>query len=588
MEPTREEKSRKRKKKRVKKMRAMIAKLIPIAVAIVLIIAIGGIYYGRILVENIYYNSDRKDLTQFYELVETEDVAVFVQNSYVPQKAKLINGSCYFNQRMIDMFFGNRFYINMEEGVIMYTTQTDIYEARIGEETRAYTVGGEEVPLNVAPAVLFQEEVYVSLEFLQLFESFLAEFYPDPNRLLLYIEQISYPVAVVKRDTRLRVLGGVKSEIVADVSEEDNVLVLEEMEKWTKVLSTDGFMGYVENRYIEKSGEVKKEPVKETIEDGYITLAYEGKVNMGFHQVFSEKANDTLGSYSDNTSGMNVISPTWFRISNNDGTLESIASKSYVEEAHARNMKVWALCTDVDYEVDMEAVLGVTQKRRVLVSQLINYALEYNLDGINIDFETIGAATGDDFVQFLRELSIQAHANSIVLSVDNYAPTASTAHYDRPEQGIVADYVVVMGYDEHWGGSEIAGSVASIDFVEGGIQKTIEEGVPANKVINAIPFYTRLWKTENGKVTSEAMGMEAAMNWVNKNAVELIWDNQTCQYYGELQDGNAYYQIWMEEEESIQTKLNVMESNHVAGVAAWKLGFEKKEIWDIIQAYINS
>ena len=245
MGPTREEQSRKRKKKRVKKMKAAIAKLIPVLVAVVLIIAIGGIYYGRTLIENVYYSSERKDLNEYYELFDANDVAVFIQNSYIPEKAKYINGACYFDQNMIGTYFGNRFYVNTEESVVMYTTQTDIYETLIGEENTTYTVNGEAKSLEHAPAVLYKEEVLISAEFLQMFESFAYEFYPTPNRMLLYTEPTTYPSAVITKETKIRVLGGVKSEIVADLATEDRVFILEEMEKWSKVVSADGYMGYI-------------------------------------------------------------------------------------------------------------------------------------------------------------------------------------------------------------------------------------------------------------------------------------------------------------------------------------------------------
>ncbi len=308
---------------------------------------------------------------------------------------------------------------------------------------------------------------------------------------------------------------------------------------------------------------------------------------MAFHQVFSQAANSTYDSYMADVKGVNVIAPTWFRITDNEGTLECFAGSEYVIKAHNAGIEVWAVVTDVDYEVDMGAILSSSEKRTKLINELIAYAQQYSLDGLNIDFETIGSDYGDDFIQFLRELSIQTHANNIVLSVDNYAPTASTMYYNREEQGLVADYVIIMGYDEHWGGSQTAGSVASINFVENGILNTLKE-VPAEKVINAIPFYTRLWKTEGGTVSSEAIGMDMAQNWVDTNGVELYWDNETCQYYGEIQKDNVLYQIWMEEEESIQVKLNVMDANHLAGVAEWKLNFERDSVWDCIETYTNT
>jgi len=576
-----------RKKKKKKKFKAGLAKLIPIAVAVVLIIAIGVIYYGKEIVENVYYSSETKDLNEFYEIFSPDDVAVFVQNSYIPNKGKLINGTCYFNMNTVQELFTDRFYINMEEGIVLYTTQTDIYKTLIGEEFSSYYISGQEKSLEASAAVLYEENVYISAEYLQLFAPFTYELYLEPNRVLIYNQWASRNVSLIDKDTNLRTHGGVKSPIVVPVAEGDSVYILEPMEKWTKVLTKTGFMGYVENRYLEDAGSEAMAEAPAVVEDGYTSIAKDYKINMAFHQVFSANANSTFEEYTKNTQAINVIAPTWFRLEEN-GSFGSIASKDYVEKAHAKGMEVWAVFTDVDKNVDLEAIFSTEAGREFTISQMMNYVNEYNLDGINIDFETVKAPGGDDFVQFLRELSIQTHAAGVVLSVDNYAPTASTEHYNRKEQGLVADYVLIMGYDEHWGGSDVAGSVASIDFVEAGIQNTIAQGVPANKIINAIPFYTRLWKIQGGVVSSEALGMDKAENWVKNNGVEAVWDNLTCQYYAEKQTDTTTYQIWLEEEESIQTKLNVMNANGVAGVAEWKLGFERPEIWTVIQAYVNS
>ena len=217
----------------------------------------------------------------------------------------------------------------------------------------------------------------------------------------------------------------------------------------------------------------------------------------------------------------------------------------------------------------------------------MNYVLEYNIDGINIDLEGINYESGEHFTQFLRELSIECRLNGIVLSVDNYVPRESNTFYNRKEQGIVADYVIIMGYDEHWGGGGVAGSVASIDYVRDGIEKTLEE-VSAEKVINAIPFYTRVWKTNNGEVTSEALGMEKAEEFIAKYDVPTVWDEETCQNYGEIEMGSTLYQVWLEDAQSIETKLTVMKSYDLGGVAAWKLGLEDKSIWDVIDAFVKS
>lgn len=584
MEPKREVK---RKKKKQKQMKAMLAKAIPVVVAIVLIIAIVGIFYGNTIIDSVYYTSERVDLNQHYGLVKSDDVAIILQDVGVDEKAKLVDGNCYFDMETVNCYFTNRFYVNTEEGIVLYTTEKDIYRTQIGQDYSFYVVSGEEKPLSHPAAVLIDEEVYLSADYVKLFANFSYEYFEEPNRMTIYTEWNSRQSASIKKETRLRYKGGVKSPILKDLAEDDVVYVLDEMEKWSKVITEDGFIGYVENKRLEYGEMVAQTPVNDAVELNYQSISREHKINMAFHQVFSQSANSTYDSYMANVKGVNVIAPTWFRIKDNEGTVESIASSEYVIKAHNKDIEVWAVVTDVDYEVDLGAILSSGEKRANLIHTLISYAQQYSLDGLNIDFETVGAGYGDDFSQFLRELSIQTHANNIVLSVDNYAPTASSMHYNRTEQGLVADYVIVMGYDEHWGGSQTAGSVASIDFVESGIQKTMEE-VPAEKIINAIPFYTRLWKTEGGTVSSEAIGMDTAKAWLERNAVEVYWDNETCQYYGEIQMDNVLYQIWLEEEESIQVKLNVMNANGIAGVAEWKLGFERDSVWDCIENYTNS
>lgn len=584
MEPKREDK---RKKKRKKQRQAMFAKAIPVVIAIVLIIAIVGIFYGETLIENVYYTSEREDLYQYFELVESDDIAMIMQDAHIEEKAKLIDGNCYFDMETVEKYFTDRFYINTDEGIVLYTTEKDIYKTYIGEEYSSYTVAGTETTLDCPAVVMDDETLYMSADFVKIFANFSYEYFAEPNRMLIYTEWGTRQQADILKDTKLRYQGGVKSPILKDLVEGDAVYVLDVMEKWSKVITEDGFIGYVENKRLEAGEVITQTPVNDAVTLNYQGISREGKINMAFHQVFSQSANSTYDSYMSNVSGVNVIAPTWFRIKDSEGTVESIAGSEYVIKAHNKGIEVWAVVTDVDYEVDMGAILSSSDKRAALVSTLISYAQQYDLDGINIDFETIGAEYGDDFVQFLRELSIQTHANNIVLSVDNYAPTASTMHYDREEQGLVADYVVIMGYDEHWGGSQIAGSVASIDFVENGILNTMKE-VPAEKIINAIPFYTRLWKTEGGTVSSEAIGMDTAQNWIDSNGVEVYWDNETCQYYGEIQKDNVLYQIWLEENESIQVKLNVMDANNIAGVAAWKLGFENSSVWEVIETYTNS
>ena len=237
-------------------------------------------------------------------------------------------------------------------------------------------------------------------------------------------------------------------------------------------------------------------------EPEYTSQRRDFKINLAWHQVTSEAANETFDDAVKNMTGVNVISPTWFSVSDNAGNLSNYAVESYVTNAHAKGLEVWGLVDNFNKNVDTYKLLSNSSSRVKLENNLIQQALRFDLEGLNIDFESLSEETGPHFIQFLRELSILCRANKLVLSVDNPVPENNyTSHYDRESQGEVVDYVIIMGYDEHYYGSEKAGSVASLPWVEKGVTDTLKE-VPAEKVINGIPFYTRLWKTSAGIVTS--------------------------------------------------------------------------------------
>ncbi len=403
----------------------------------------------------------------------------------------------------------------------------------------------------------------------------------------VYTEWEERQTATVSRDTQVRYQGGIKSDILTNVSQGDQVIVLEQMETWSKVKPQDAYIGYVENKRLGELTTQQPVPVTDYEEPVYESNTRDYKINMAWHGVSGVAGNDTLEALMENTKSVNVVSPTWFTLSDNEGNFTSFASQDYVDKAHAMGLEVWALVGNVEsQDVSMYEVLAGTSVRTHLIDGLIEAALQYDLDGINIDFENIGLDAGEPFIEFIRELSIPCREYGIVLSVDNYVPMAHTDYYDREEQGIVADYVVIMGYDEHYKGSEEAGSVASIDFVEQGIANTVAQ-VPAEKVINAIPFYTRIWETTGTTVDSQAVGMEMAQQYLEDHGITTRWDETTCQNYGEYQSGDSYYQIWLEDEESIRVKLNIMEKYEIAGVAEWKLGFETASVWDVIEEYMN-
>lgn len=457
------------------------------------------------------------------------------------------------------------------------------------------------------PVKVDGDTAYVALKYIQKYTAMEFEVMTEEvNRVHILRNFGTVDTISVKKDARVRFEPNIKSPILTDVVKGDILYVLssdEETEEWTRVRTGNGFIGYIRNKYLGETGQETKEPNYEDPE--YASIKKDYIINMAWHQVTNADANNTVLEAIAKTKGLTTISPTWFFLSDNDGNIESLASQTYVNYCHQNGIEVWALVEDIAHKdtiVDYE-ILSRTSSRQRLVNNLIAKAIEFDLDGLNIDLEFISAESAKAYVQFIRELSIMCRLNGIVLSVDNYVPADHNLFYDRKEQGIVADYVVIMGYDEHYATSPEAGSVASIDWVRKGIENTLEE-VPAEKVINAVPFYTRLWeerpKTEEELaeeseseefvpyvVTSRAYGMDTIEQIVAEHGAEKTWNDECGQYYAEYEaDGNTY-KVWLEDEESIEQKAALIREYNLAGISAWKLGFERQDIWDIILRYVN-
>ncbi len=567
-----------------KKKRRKPNKFLPVLVAVALIIVIGGAALGSVFLSKYSYSEEKMDLQEYYGLTNADEVAIVLGNEQIETKAKLYQGTYYLDFDAVQSLLNARFYHDVTEGLLLYTTPTDIVRTVIGKED--YTVGGETIETAYIPAFYEGDVLYVALDYVRNYTCFSYETYTEPNRMQLTTQWPQTTTAVVKKDTQIRYRGGVKSEILREVGKTETVTILEKMDNWTKVKTQDAFIGYVPNKVLKDEETLTPEAEQNYIEPEYTSLTRDYKINLGWHQVMSEAANDTLSSVVKENSGLNVISPTWFSLKSTDGDIRSIATQDYVDKAHNMGLEVWALVDNFDKEVSTFETLSKTSSRTNLIKNLMTQVLKYGMDGINVDFEDVSYDAGEPFVQFLRELSIECRKEGVVLSVDNYVPRESTAHYNRKEQGIVADYVIIMGYDEHWGGGGVAGSVASLGFVEDGIVQTLED-VPANKVVNALPFYTRVWKTNGDKVTSEALDMVTAQNFIKNNGLSMAWNDAEGQNYGEIQKGDTLYQIWMEDKDSMEAKLAVMKKYNIGGVAAWKLGYETPDIWEVIGTFLK-
>ncbi|MBR6770826.1 MAG: SH3 domain-containing protein [Lachnospiraceae bacterium] len=582
-------------------------KVLPAMIAIVLILAIIGISVGRELVEKYSYSKERANLEEYFSLESEDEVAVVLHNERIEKSARLWDGVYYFDLDTIHEYLNDRFYADEREGLLLYTLPDYTVRSAIGTTAYLTEEGTKDAGYIIARYGLSsegsEEVLYVAADYVKKFTNFSYQPFTEPNRMQVSVDsqqqlEAGQKKAILKKDTAVRYQGGVKSPILTDVKQGEQVLVLEEMENWSKIKTADVFIGYVENKRLEVSSTgavvVEEDKTEGETEQGelvgqeYTSIQRPYQINLAWHVVGGQVGGEVLAEALAGTQGINVISPTWFALTDSEGNFSSLATEGYVKKAHDMGLEVWALIDNFTNksQVDNDELLSHTSRREKLIGNLMNVAAEYDLDGINVDFEGLAQEVGPHFVQFIRELSVECRKQEIVLSVDNYVPTGYTDHYGRREQGIFADYVIIMGYDEHYNGSPQAGSVASIGFVEEGIQRTVEE-VPSQKVINALPFYTRIWKTSGAKLSSEAVGMEVAEQFVKNHNMPLRWDEDTCQNYGEITEGDTVYQVWLEDEQSIEVKLNIMKKYNLGGVAAWRLGFEKPVIWEVIGSYLS-
>lgn len=547
--------------------------LTTVLTVILTIVLFAGAAAGFILYRKYKPSKERVDQNEWYQ-ASGDEAAVFLDGELVEgAKGRFIDGQTYLELGWVDDSVNERFYWDEENSQLIYTLPDQIVYAN--EET----LGSSGKPL------LVQQDgaVWLLSSLVTAYTDVRIETFDTDGVHRVFVDTSWDPqqLAEVKKNTELRIRGGVKSAIIADVTSGSEVTVLEELENWSRVRTEDGQVGYLPNRRLKMAGQ--RTLVSTFVEPEYTSISMEEPVVMVWHQVTNRSANQAMETLISNTKGVNVIAPTWFMLTDNTGNYESLADKNYVDRAHAIGLQVWAVLDNFNKgdNVQSEVLFASTAARKKLISSLIQDARTYGFDGINLDIEGIKASAGPHYVQFIRELSVDCRKQGIVLSADTYVPASYSSFYNWAEQGRVADYVVMMGYDEHYAGGE-AGSVASIGYERQGIADLLKQ-VPKEKIISGIPFYTRIWKEDASGTSSQATGISSAREWVETNQVELYWQDELGQYYGELEQDGARYEIWMEDERSLALKMQLIRDNDLAGVACWRLGFEPADIWDTVK-----
>ena len=557
-------------------------KAAPVLVVLILIVLVGAAGVGSFLINRYKPGTEYMAGNEYFNLTDENSVALIQNGELLEEQAVLIGGEPYAAYTYVESQLNSCFYWDEETKGILLTTSGGVQTLLPGDAAVAKTPGGQ-------PAVQQESDgtVYISLDVVKEYTDLDYAYYSDPNRVVIRNEWDGVEQATVQSDTaQVRQKGGIKSLILADVQRGDALLYLENLDNWCKVMTADGYTGYIQTEDISEPETIEARTAKK---DSYERITRNHKINLVWHQSTSTESNDAMAEMTAEMTGVNVISPTWFSVTDETGTISSLASADYVKLAHDEGREVWGLIDNFNEAFDETTDLAYASVRSRIIEQLLAEAASCGMDGINVDFENLKEAGIPHYLQFLRELTSAAHAQNLVVSVDTPVPQAYTMYYQRGEQARFVDYMIVMAYDEHFAGSEEAGSVSSLPFVQQAVEE-MTRVMPADQVICGIPFYTRVWTEKFGQsaITSEVLGMDGAKNYAKENQMTETWDASLGQNVATVETSDARYTIWMEDEQSMEEKLKVIQSADLAGVAEWKLGFECADVWSLISEYIET
>lgn len=509
----------------------------------------------------------------------TDKTMVIIDGKQYSDTGVVTDGRHYLPQEFVADNINAGFYYDKESQAVLYSDSAYMYTYMSGENV--YTDDTGKTYNTDYPVVIdINGECFIAWEYIAEHTDCEYAYGSEPERINISIERENKQCVTVKKKSAVRYRGGIKSPVLEYVQKGDRLVYEDDLDDWIKVTTATGYTGYIKKTEASDTFEYIRE------EKNYETNNYnmkDDKVTLAWFQVSGVAGNSGIDNNIATASGVNVLAPTWYSVTDSSGSMSCYASAGLVNKMHQRGTDVWALVSDFDTNVDFAALYSSKKARTNMVNTLINDAEKYGFDGINLDFENIKSAYAKDYLQFVRELSIECERKGLVLSTDNYKPEAYNRCYNLKEQSRFVDYVIVMAYDEHYAGTD-AGSVASLPFVKEAVEDTVQL-VGNEHVIAGIPFYTRIWTTTDGNTTSRAVGMQAAVEQLNSDGQVALWNDDCGQYVASYTVGNSTRQIWFEEEKSIEAKMQIIQENNVAGVAGWKLGLEKSSVWSVISKY---
>ena len=509
----------------------------------------------------------------------TDKVLVMIDGESYPDTGINIDGRLYLPQEFIADNINVGFYYDKESDATLYSDTSYIYAFKKNQNDYSDDTG-KIYTMDYSVIRDVDGECFIAWDYVAERTDCEYQYASEPDRLNVTLKSEAKQCVTAGKKAAVRYRGGIKSPVLEYVSKGDRLEYVDDIDEWIKVTTVSGYTGYVKKSEVSDTFEYVRE--QKAVEEHNFLLKNE-KITLAWFQVSGTAGNSSIDNNMSTISGVNVIAPTWYSVTDASGNMSSYASADFVSKMHQRGIDVWALVSDFDTNVDFAQLYSSKAARTNMVNKLVGEAKSYGFDGINLDYENIKSAYAKDYLQFVRELSVACERNGIVLSTDNYKPEAYNRCYNLKEQSKFVDYVIVMAYDEHYAGTD-AGSVASLPFVKEAVEDTVQL-VGKEHVIAGIPFYTRIWTTTDGNTTSRAVGMQAAIDQLNSDGQVALWNDDCGQYVASYTVGSSTRQIWFEEEKSIEAKMQVIQQENTAGVACWKLGLEKSTVWSVISQY---
>lgn len=535
-----------------------------------------------ILIGTIAYNISNNIIVD-----KNKSINLVINNKNVTSNLKkeiiIENDNIYISKQDLGNFFDKYIYEDTENNNIVTTYNNKI--ASISLEKNKININGS-TKNTYAHAENKEGTIYVPITELEDVYGIEIKYLPDSKVLTIDSTSKEQKKGIITKNVSVKSSTKFISKTIDKVKKGSYVIVVSEDKGYTKIRTENGKVGYVKTNKVANTVVVREEMQE--------TKQIEGKVNMVW-DYYSEVASapDRTGVTMD---GVNVVSPAFFHLNTSGELTENVGTQgqAYIDWAHSNGYKVWPMVQNAG-----NGMLNVTSnimndynKRQKLINQIVNYCVKYKLDGINIDFENMKKEDKDMYSRFIIELTPRLKDMGIVVSVDVTAPDGSETWslcFDRNVIGDVADYIIFMAYDQYGTSSNKSGTTAGYDWVNLSLNKFLKtEEIESDKIILAIPLYTRLWTEDSsGKVVKQSTVSMKNIDSILSSGVNKQWDDNLKQYYVEYQDGQYTKKMWIEDEKSLKEKINLINSNNLGGVASWEKGMETDNFWTFLKEKLD-